>query len=570
VGNKIVKHNQPCLNPKCTSSNGMQVYEAGDATCFVCMSFFSKDEVDAGGNPDSFKVTTTEVKEVVEQVITTQADEIRSYPISGLRDRLITKEICEFFGVHVSYNNAGEVDTHYYPYGEGFNIRYVKDKKFSRVGELTQMFGQDKFSKGGKRLVICEGEPDVMSVAYASKKKWNVIYPVVTMGSATNVTMLLNHREWIRSFDEVVLWFDNDEAGQEALKKAIHIVGVDKAKIAVHGEYKDANEVHIKAGFAAILNTIFDAQRYVPSGIISKEDLRRRMKERALKPAIPYPPCLEGVNGKLKGKRLGEITMLVSGTGSGKSTIVREDILFTLDHTPDDVKIGVLALEESPEETGDKLVGMWLKRNPTENEITEEDKDIAFEAIFGNDRILLLDHQGSINDTSIVDLLEYMCLMGCQYIYIDHITILVSEGVEKLTGNEAQDKMMNDLLRLVKRHPVWIGVISHLRKTQGGGPSFEEGKLPSMDDIRGSGSLKQIAFDIIAFARNMRHKVEEKRNLIRMEVLKARTTGRTGPVIGAVYDPITGRLSAADESSLNDDEENEEQFTKVETAWVKK
>ena len=45
---------------------------------------------------------------------------------------------------------------------------------------------------------------------------------------------------------------------------------------------------------------------------------------------------------------------------------------------------------------------------------------------------------------------------------------------------------------------------SHLRKAPGGGmSSFEEGKLASIDDIKGSGSIKQISFDIVAFARNL-------------------------------------------------------------------
>ena len=133
-------------------------------------------------------------------------------------------------------------------------------------------------------------------------------------------------------------------------------------------------------------------------------------------------------------------------------------------------------------------------------------------------------------------------MRGCKYLFIDHITILVSEGVENLTGNEAQDKVMNDLLRLVKRHPVWIGLVSHLRKAPSNGKSFEEGKLPSIDDIRGSGSIKQISFDIISFARNLTAPAERERNTIKMRILKSRHTGLTGTVKGAYYNYDTGRL----------------------------
>ena len=62
--------------------------------------------------------------------------------------------------------------------------------------------------------------------------------------------------------------------------------------------------------------------------------------------------------------------------------------------------------------------------------------------------------------------------------------------------------MMSDLLKIVKKHNIWLGLVSHLRKAMGG-KSFEEGHLASIDDIKGSGSIKQISFDIIAFARNL-------------------------------------------------------------------
>ena len=74
------------------------------------------------------------------------------------------------------------------------------------------------------------------------------------------------------------------------------------------------------------------------------------------------------------------------------------------------------------------------------------------------------------------------------------------------------------------------------------GSSFEDGKLASLDDIRGSGSIKQVSFDILAFARDLNAADEAKRNTIRMAVLKSRYTGLTGPCGTAVYDYDTGRL----------------------------
>jgi len=149
----------------------------------------------------------------------------------------------------------------------------------------------------------------------------------------------------------------------------------------------------------------------------------------------------------------------------------------------------------------------------------------------------------------IVDQLEYMALRGCKYLFIDHITILVSEGAEGLTGNEAIDKIMNDLLRITKQHNVWIGLISHLRKMQQTGKSFEEGHMPTVDDIRGSGSIKQISHDIVAFARDISSDDEQTRNTINLKVLKSRFTGNTGPAGSVRYNKTTGRLDLIDNGS---------------------
>jgi len=177
---------------------------------------------------------------------------------------------------------------------------------------------------------------------------------------------------------------------------------------------------------------------------------------------------------------------------------------------------------------------------------TEEEERTAFDEVFGDGRLILLDHQGAVSDGSLVDKIEYLALMGCKYLILDHLTIAVSEGVEKLTGNEATDKMMNELLRICNKHHVWIGLISHLRKTGLQGKSFEEGKMPSLDDIKGSGSVKQVSFDIIGFSRDLTSDDPVKRSTVNFAVLKNRFSGVTGSAGSASYDIDTGRLTSVD------------------------
>jgi len=160
----------------------------------------------------------------------------------------------------------------------------------------------------------------------------------------------------------------------------------------------------------------------------------------------------------------------------------------------------------------------------------------------------MLDHQGSSMGDDLMDKIRYLIAIGCEYIYVDHITIAVS-GEENQNG--AIDGFMENLSKLCKQHTVWFGVVSHLRKTGGDKKSFESGGIPTDDDLKGSGSIKQIAFTIIALVRNKMANEEKDRNKTKLYILKSRYTGRTGYAGQFTFDSKTGRLIPVDDG-IND------------------
>jgi twinkle protein len=540
---RIISRNQPC--EKCGSSDAKQIYEDKSAFCFSCRQNFlaPKEGTIMPDNTDWNKYNFNKLQEVE-----------NDYSTRGFKERNIYKEVAKHYGVKISYDLDGNIDSHYYPYYSGTQLVGYKVRKlpkdFTSIGKINGgIFGQQLYSSG-KRIVITEGELDAMAVQSAWYKKYKTFYPVVSLRSASSVKDLIECRDYLRNFNEIILWFDKDEAGQIATKEAARIIGYDKIKI-VTSEEKDASDLWIRSP-DEVLKCIYNATEYTPAGILTKDQLWDQLEKYNEIESVPYPPFMDGLNDKLKGMRFGEITLWTSGTGSGKSTLLREIAVHLLENTKD--KIGIISLEESPAETARKMAGMAISRNPANEEIPIEELKVGFDSIFGDNRVMVLDHQGSISDGSIMDFLEYMCLSGCKYLFVDHITILASEGTEGLTGNEAIDKIMNDLLRLVKKHDVWIGLISHLRKTDNKGRSFEEGKLPSMDDIRGSGSIKQISMDIIAFARDVGSDREEERNTIKTKVLKCRYTGLTGPSGTLYYNFEAGRLKKGSDEFEKQDE----------------
>ena len=528
----------------CHSSDAKHVYEDGHTHCFSCNKQTYPDRGERVEMHESF--TDRDISSMA------TISDYRSYPISS---RGISQEVVDHFGVKMSVDSDGKPASHFYPYTKEGQISAYKErelpKNFRVHGDFkgTELFGQHRCT-GSRTLILCEGEIDTLSVAQAFKGyKSGTIFPCAGIPSASGTSSVLAQRDWINTFETVILMLDQDEAGKKATDVIAKMIKAGKCRVAKLPE-KDINETLMKHSSHAIMQAIWDAQPWSPSGIVMGESVWEQYKERMAVESVPYPDCLSGLNQKLKGIRHGEITLFTSGTGSGKSTVIKEIVLDLLGKTTD--KIGLISLEESVGDTAEKFISMQLQRSVTDPPpISEAEERAGFDAVFGDERLILLDHQGSVGDSSLIDKIEYMALLGCKYLVLDHITIAVSEGSEGLSGNEAIDKMMSDLLKIVKRHNIWLGLISHLRKAPGGGSSFEEGKLASIDDIKGSGSIKQISFDIISFARNLVADDEAERNTIHFRVLKSRFTGLTGKAGASSYNPRTTRLSSAGENSLD-------------------
>tara|TARA_X000001382_G_scaffold26260_1_gene16745 strand:+ start:6393 stop:8027 length:1635 start_codon:yes stop_codon:yes gene_type:complete len=517
----------------CGSSDANAVYSDGSTYCFSCKKT----------NPSGTEETDIEFKVVQSQL---NLDEIAKLPIEGFRS--ISKKVLYNAGVKIEYDENRNIISHFYPITvnkkvKAYKKRIVATKDFRSIGkaEVPELFNQCNSGKR-KNLVITEGEVDCLSILeMLTKAKAQFDVVSIVNGAPSARRNIASNLDFINKYEKVFLAFDNDEHGIEAANDVAHIIKPGKSHI-VNSIFKDANEALVKEQSNTYLQDIWSAKTYKPDNFVSGEKIWQAFKERSEVKSVPYPDCLKGLNDKLFGMRLGEITLFTSGTGSGKSTVVKETILNLLDKTED--KIGLISLEESIGDTATRLIGMSINKNIRfPDDVTDEEARIGYDKVFKDERLILLDHQGSVQDTSLLDRIEYLAALGCNYLILDHITIAVSEGVDGATGNEAVDKVMSSLLKIVKRYNIHLTLISHLRKSTGEGKSFEEGVMPNLDSIKGSGSIKQISFDIIGFARNMMAAEKADRSIVKFAVLKSRFSGETGHCGQAVYNSSTGRLN---------------------------
>jgi twinkle protein len=137
--------------------------------------------------------------------------------------------------------------------------------------------------------------------------------------------------------------------------------------------------------------------------------------------------------------------------------------------------------------------------------------------------------------------------LGCSFIILDHISIVVSGLDFGIGDNERQmiDRLLTKLRSLVEETGCGIQAIVHLkRKNQSRGRGYNEGGRISLSDLRGSGSLEQLSDAVIGMERDQQD--EGLKHLSRLRVLKCRRTGDTGEADILEYSPMTGRLLATD------------------------
>ena len=294
---EFVAH-EPCNN--CGSSDANSVYSDGHKFCFSCHTY-----TPAEGDTHTYKMNNERVQ------FLGSAEQ--------LHKRRISEATNSFYRIY-RYGN-----TLRFPYYDesgrvvGFKIKSKKKDFHYEGGATTTLFGQHLFPTSGKRIVITEGELDAAS-CYEVMSGW----PMVSLphGAASAKKDLQKQIPFLQGYQEIVLFFDNDEAGRTATELASGILPSGRVKVARLDNYKDASDA-LQAGDAdSIRKAIWDAKPYRPDGIIDGKNLLNVVTEptKACDHKYPY----QGMNDMLHGIRYGELITITAGTGSGKTSFVRD------------------------------------------------------------------------------------------------------------------------------------------------------------------------------------------------------------------------------------------------------
>jgi twinkle protein len=532
---------EPCT--ECGSKNNLARYSDGHAHCFGCGHW----------EPP----TDTENYTYKEENNNMTAVQTKGF-IGAIPERNISKKITNKYGVRISHGEDGRVNKHYYPYYSnktsdlvGYKERVVEDKSFifSGTNRGAGLFGQNIARGNSAHLTITEGELDALSISEMFDGKWDVVS--LKNGASGAARDIKENLEFIESYDNVVLCFDNDEAGQEALKAVRDIISPNKLKICKL-PMKDANDMLVNGRLKDFTDAWWGAKPYTPDGIISAMDTWEYLEESKDIKSIPYP--WQGLNEYTYGFRQAELVTITSGSGMGKSSLVKELEHYLLNTTEDGV--AVIHLEESIAGTTKGLMSVEYNEplhlpGHRDNYTDEEWHDMWFKAVGSKqERLFLLNHFGSISEDSLISRIRSLAKgLDCKWIILDHLSIVVSDQEGFTDERKAIDAIMTKLRKIVQETGIGLFLVSHLKRPMG--KAHEEGGQVSLSELRGSAAIAQLSDMVIGLERNQQAEDKTDRNTTTLRVIKNRFSGLTGKCCELVYNETTGRLrEGADGESL--------------------
>lgn len=527
------KHN-PCAD--CGSSDARAIYDDGSEYCFSCNA--SKPATDG---------TQPERPKAAKQNFTPLTNVFHEF-----RERGICKEAIQRYKIDVCMN----------PQEAGFEARYPlfrggvhvankvrqPDKKFFIEGDShdLDLFGQSAFPAGSaKTVTIVEGQDDAAAAFELTGKA----FPVVSVhGASSALADCKRNYEYLDSFETIVVCFDRDEAktnpktgekvfpGQEAAVKVASLFKPGKVRILTLREFKDAND-YLKAGRAKqFVKEWWQAPTYKPDGIKLGSEMWDEIVNRPNHFSVSWP--FEQLQKLTYGIRLSEFILVHAPTGIGKTSIIKE-VEYKLLTEPELIEkgygVGFLHLEEPNHDTALGLMSIHNDKpyHLPDTERSTDELRTAYDAVINNNRVVIWDHFGSNSVDAVLDKVRHMHALGCKYIVVDHLSIIVSDqsGDERKQLDEISTKLKTICMELN------VALICVIHQNRAG-------------LVRGTAGVEQVANIVIRLERDKTAANDWRRNILKTTVEKNRFSGTTGPASYLHYNAKTGRLEELDTEEI--------------------
>lgn len=525
---------------QCGARQALNLYEEPDGRvtgfCFSCKQY----EPDPLGGNTMEKAGIERTAKSPEE-IQKELEEIGTYPVAGFRG--IHKKTVGYFGCHVSLDEERQenVEVHYYPYREiggegvgGYKVRVVDGKKIFSLGSMKNVypFGwTEAIAAGSPRLYITEGEIDAMSLfeelmkknkqsaQYADNIPAVVSIPHGAASASRDIGKILP--ELRKHFKEVVLVFDQDDAGRAAVEDVLRIL--PEAKVAtVPG--KDVNDCVVNGHIKALINAVmFNATIPKNTRLVYAEDLF----EAAKKPAeygLSWP--WKETTKKTRGIRFGETIYIGAAQKMGKSEVVNAIGAHLIKEH------GLKIMMAKPEEANAKTVKLLAGKiaeaifHDPEIPFDEPAYDKACDIMRG--KVVLLNLYQHLGWETLRADIRAAAVQGVKAVFIDPITNLTN-GMDAATANTKLQEIAQELAAMALDLDIVIFIFCHLRNPESGIPHERGGKVLS-SQFAGSRAMARSCNYMFGIEGNKDPDLpEDDRNCRQLVLLEDREFGEVGP-----------------------------------------
>jgi len=462
-------------------------------------------------------------------------------PFIALTKRKISAEVCRLYGVHTSVMEADgkTLDKSYFPYKKngvvtGYHVRNhnPKDKRDKINADIgtgsgnLDLFGKEVASRSRrKRIFITEGRIDCLSLAETfkehTKKDFKGFDGIVSInnGSSSALKDCLNNREFIESFQEVILVFDADEDGRKAASKVLK--SFPRFKVAKLPEGLDCNEMRLQGRDKELYDLVMWKAENVRQGESIKID--DKFIEKALeKPKMGLSTPWPSVDKKIFGIRPHTIWIVGAAPKIGKSEHKNQLIqhLSFYHKRP----VGVYDLEVHPVITAKQIISKHIGVNLIRPDADYNNEDLINSLKELSKTGIMFYDRGASREWSDIRICieEQHILDGVCEFFLDPLTALIS----RYTAAEANDKLneiMTDAADLVFKYPITLFMYSHVNNKPKGSLPHERGGKVLSSEFTGSRALEKWSHFGFGISRNRSDDCEpENENFSEISLLYSR------------------------------------------------
>jgi len=482
--------------PKCGNENSLNMWEEDDVRtgyCFhhSCKSYFNERALSEA--PDS-------------DVAYTEKEPYDISWVSNLKSmdnvtRGLKAGAYRHFGVvhGVSTQDGRTLSETYYPLRDAggetiaYKVRIQQPKSFYAMGQVRAglPFGwREALEQGGYSLYITEGEEDAVAVytAWMREKKQKVAVISLKNGSSSVVKSLQPILKDITDkYKQVVFLPDADSSGEDAVKSIRSLFPTNyPVKIGKYSE-NDANDMVREGKEKELVSACYNAGVPLSSEIIAPDwDMFEELKK-PLEFGLSYPwPTLTKLT---RGQRAGEVIYWGAPPKGGKTTLV--NLLAGWNIKEHNRRVLIVSPESPPKATLRRLSGSLVNKIFHDPNIVVNPDDVDRARGIIGDKLHIFTKWQTPNwaDTR-QSIKEEVMMQGIKDVYIDPITNF-SVGMSSSERNDFLITMTRELSEDAANYGFTAHVFCHYNKAPKGDKQWSQGRIPSSDDLAGSGAMAQ-------------------------------------------------------------------------------